>query len=65
MGFNKHSKVQSFEEMAEEQAQETVAEPIVAAEPVAETTEPTEVGDKSCDCTDCIDGDCTETPKAE
>jgi len=57
MGINKNDAT-SFEEMAEEQvAQETP----VAAEPVAEATEPTEAGDK-CDCTDC---DCKETPKAE
>ena len=58
MGINKNDAT-SFEEMAEEQvAQET---------PVVETTEPTEAGDKSCDCGDvpCTDPCDCETPKAE
>jgi len=58
MGINKNDAT-SFEEMAQEQ-ETPVTE---ATAPVAETTEPTEAGDKACDCTDC---DCTaETPKAE
>jgi len=63
MGMNKN-EAKSFEEMVEEQASAASAPAVepVAEAPVALAEEPTQEGDKPCDCENC---DCKETPKAE